>query len=158
MARAAVVTGYTASNTLRVTVRDLSQLRKLIQSATQSGAESVDRLTFDLKDERAVRARALAQAASQARSGAEALASSLSLRLGKLLRIEEVQPVVISPAESGGFGAVESRCPMKRLSRRARFRFTPASIWFTRSMIGRSEFVGQRHALAARPPHFKPSL
>ncbi len=108
---AAVVTGYTASNTLRVTVRDLSQLRKLIESATQSGASSINRLAFDLKDERAVRARALAQAADQARSSAKALASSLNLRLGKLLRIEEVQPVVISPAREVEVSALKEPIP-----------------------------------------------
>ncbi len=97
-AGAASVAGYTASNTLRLTVRDLSQLRKIIDSATQAGASSINRLTFDLKDERGARARALAQSATQARSSAEALASSLNLRIGKLIRIEEVQPVVISPA------------------------------------------------------------
>jgi uncharacterized protein len=95
---AGVVTGFTASNTIRVTVRDLSQLRKVIEVATQSGASSINRLTFDLKDEKAARARALAEAAGQAQAGAEALASSLKLRIGKLTRIEEVQPVIISPA------------------------------------------------------------
>jgi uncharacterized protein len=95
---AAVVTGYTASNTIRVAVRDLKQLRAVIEAVTQWGASSINRLTFDLKDEKAARARALAQAADQAQSGAEALASSLKLRVGKLMRIEEVQPAVISPA------------------------------------------------------------
>jgi uncharacterized protein len=95
---AGVVTGYTASNTIRVAVRDLSQLRKVIEAATQSGASSINRLAFDLKDEKAARARALAEAAGQAQAGAEALASSLKLRIGRLTRIEEVQPVVISPA------------------------------------------------------------
>ncbi|MGA7415401.1 MAG: SIMPL domain-containing protein [Bryobacteraceae bacterium] len=95
---AGVVTGYTASNTIRVAVRDLSQLRKVIEAATQSGASSINRLAFDLKDEKAARARALAEAAGQAQAGAEALASSLKLRIGRLTRVEEVQPVVISPA------------------------------------------------------------
>ncbi len=95
---AASITGNTASSTVRITVRDLSQLRKVIESAAQAGASSINRLSFDLKDEQAARGRALAQAANQARSGAEALASSLNLRIGKLIRIEEVQPVVISPA------------------------------------------------------------
>ncbi len=95
---AATITGYAASNTIRLTVRDLSQLRNVIETATQAGASSINRLTFDLKDEKAARGRALAQAASQAQSGAEALAASLKLRMGRLMRVEEVQPVVISPA------------------------------------------------------------
>jgi uncharacterized protein len=95
---AAELTGYTASNTVRAVIRDLSQLRKVIEAATQGGASSINRLTFDLKDEKSARARALADAAGQAQSGAEALASALNVRIGKLIRIEEVQPVVISPA------------------------------------------------------------
>ncbi len=108
---AAVVTGYTASNTVRVAIRDLSQLRKLIEAATQAGASSINRLTFDLKDEKAARARALEQAAGQAQSGAEALAASLKLRIGKLIRIEEVQPVVISPAREVEVSALQEAVP-----------------------------------------------
>ncbi len=108
---AAVVTGYTASNTVRLMLRDISQLRKVIEVATQAGASSINRLTFDLKDEKAARARALAQAASQAQSGAEALASSLKLRIGKLIRIEEVQPVVISPAREVEVSALQEATP-----------------------------------------------
>ncbi len=108
---AGVVTGYTASNTIRVAVRDLSQLRKVIEAATQSGASSINRLAFDLKDEKAARARALAEAAGQAQAGAEALASSLKLRIGKLTRIEEVQPVVISPAREVEASALQETLP-----------------------------------------------
>jgi uncharacterized protein YggE len=107
----ASITGYTAANTVRVTIRDLSQLRKLIEAATQAGASSINRLTFDLKDERAARARALAQAASQAQSSAEALVSTLKLHLGKLTRIEEVQPVVISPAREIEVSALKEPMP-----------------------------------------------
>jgi uncharacterized protein YggE len=39
----------------------------------------------------------LAQAAEQAKAGAESLASTLQLKLQRILRVEEVQPVVISP-------------------------------------------------------------
>jgi hypothetical protein len=55
--------------------------RKVIDVATQAGANSVNRLTFALRDERA-----------------EALAVSVKGKLGRLLRVEEGQPVIISPA------------------------------------------------------------
>jgi uncharacterized protein len=92
-------------------VRDISQLRKAIEPATRAGASSVDRLTFGLKDEKAARARALAQAADQAQSGAEALASSLKLGIGNLIRVEEVQPVVISPAREVDVSALKEPVP-----------------------------------------------
>jgi uncharacterized protein len=105
------MTGYTASSTVRIAVRDVSQLRKVIETATQAGASSINRLTFALKDENAARARALGLAAAQAQSGAEALASSLKLRMGKLIRIEEVQPVVISPAREVEISALQEAEP-----------------------------------------------
>lgn len=97
---APTIEGYTANNTVRVTVEDLAMLRKVIDTATKAGATSVNRLNFTLRaeSEREVRARALGQAATQAQSSAEALANSLKLKLGRILRVEEGQPVVISPA------------------------------------------------------------
>lgn len=91
------ITGYTANNTVRLTVNDSSQLAKAIDLATGSGANGISRLTFGLKDEKAVRARAIESAATQAESNAQALASALKLKLGRLLRAEEGQPVVVSP-------------------------------------------------------------
>lgn len=104
----ASVTGYTANNTVRLLLDDISMLQKVIDVATKSGAASINRLTFMIRDEKAVRARALGQAASEARSGAEALAASLKLKLGRLLRVEEGQPVIISPPREISFGKAES--------------------------------------------------
>ena len=92
------ITGYSATNTVRLELTDLSLLRKLIELATRSGATSINRLQFALRDEKAARGQALTQAADQARSSAQALAKSLQLNLGKVLHVEEVQPVIISPA------------------------------------------------------------
>ncbi len=92
------ITGYSATNTVRLELTDLSLLRKLIELATRSGATSINRLQFALRDEKAARGEALTQAADQARSSAQALAKSLQLNLGKVLHVEEVQPVIISPA------------------------------------------------------------
>lgn len=104
----ATITGYTANNTVRLLLNEISMLEQVIEVAMKSGATSINRLTFSLRDEKAVRARALANAAGQAESGAEALASSLKLRLGPLLRVEEGQPVIVSPARQISFGKAES--------------------------------------------------
>jgi uncharacterized protein YggE len=61
-----------------------------------------------LRDENTVRARALARAADQARAGADALAASLKVKLGRLLRVEEGQPVVVSPAREFTLGKASS--------------------------------------------------
>jgi hypothetical protein len=94
---APVVQGYTAVSTVRLNLTNLTVLRKIIDVATRAGASNINRLTFGLRDEKAARSRALADAAAQARSGAEALGSSLHLKLNKITRVEEVQPVIISP-------------------------------------------------------------
>lgn len=102
------IAGYTANNTVRLVLNDISLLQKVIDVATKSGANSINRLTFMLRDEQAVRARALGNAATQAQSGAEALAASLKLKLGRLLRVEEGQPVIVSPARQISFGRAQS--------------------------------------------------
>jgi uncharacterized protein len=104
----ATITGYTANDTVRLLLNDISMIQKVIDTATKSGANSVNRLTFMLKDEKAARARALGDAASQAESGAEALAGSLHLKLGRLLHVEEGQPVIISPPREVSFGKAQS--------------------------------------------------
>lgn len=107
---APVVEGYTASNTVRVTVRDVKMVRKVINAATKAGASSVNRLNFTLRNEseREARARALGEAADQAAAGAAALASSLKLRLGRVLHVEEGQPLVVSPAPQIDLGKAQS--------------------------------------------------
>ena len=100
----AKVTGYTAMNTVRLQLRDLAMLHNVIDVAIRSGANSINRLTFSLQNEKAVRDEALGNAAEQARSGAIALAAALKLKLGRLVRVEEGQPVVVSPAREISFG------------------------------------------------------
>lgn len=90
--------GYSADTTLRIVVEDISVLQKAIALALKSGGSNINRLDFMLRDEKPARARALADAASQAQSGADALAASLKLKLGRLLLVEEGQPVIVSPA------------------------------------------------------------
>jgi len=92
-----VIQGYTANNTVRLQLDELGQLRKLIDAATKAGASNVNRLNFALRDESKARAEALGKAAGQARAGAAALAEKLHVKLGKLLRVEEEQPVIVSP-------------------------------------------------------------
>ena len=94
---APTIRNYTANNTVRLALDDLSQLRKLVDAATKAGASNVNRLNFMLRDESTARAEALGKAADQARSGAAALAARLKVKLGRLLSVEEEQPVIVSP-------------------------------------------------------------
>ncbi len=94
------IAGYTARNTIQVTTPDLTGVGRLIDAATQAGANTVQRLQYVLKDEQAARAQALGQAAKMARSNAEAIASALGLRILRVLRVEEGGEPGVRPVEA----------------------------------------------------------
>jgi uncharacterized protein YggE len=91
------INGYTASNSVEVTVTDLSGLGKIIDAASQAGANNIQGPQFTLKNEAPVRAQALRQAAQDARSNAEAMAGAMGMKLGKVLLLEQGSPSVIRP-------------------------------------------------------------
>jgi len=102
------IVGYTSSNTVRLLLNDISKLQSVIDIAIKSGARSINRLTFTLQNENPVRAEAFAKAAEQAQAGAQALAASLKVRLGKLLNVEEGQPVIVSAPRQISFENLSS--------------------------------------------------
>jgi hypothetical protein len=83
------ITGYTVSNTLQATTSDLSLPGRLIDAATQAGANSIGGLSFGLKNADPVKQQALAQAAKQARAHADAIAAGLGAKTGALLSAQE---------------------------------------------------------------------
>jgi uncharacterized protein len=85
----AEIAGYTARNVVQVTTDDLSAAGKIIDAATESGANTVQRLQFTLKDDQAAQAQALREAASRARAAAEVLASALGVKIVRLLSAEQ---------------------------------------------------------------------
>lgn len=89
-----VLTGYTVTNSIQVTVSDLSIVGKVIDTATQAGATRIDSLTFGLKDDTAARTQALKAATLQAKAKADAMASSVGLTTGSFLVIQESGAVV----------------------------------------------------------------
>ena len=91
------IESYRAVNTLVLTCNDLSVVGKAIDAATAGGANEVESLQYSLKDESPVRARALRAAAQQARANAEAMAGGLNLKLGKVLLLEQGNPLVVRP-------------------------------------------------------------
>jgi uncharacterized protein YggE len=100
------IAGYIASNIVQVKMSDLTQVGKIIDLATQSGANNIHGLRFTLKDEFAARSKALAEAAIQARAKADTLASALRLKVVRILQVEEggsvgaLPPIMYSRAEA----------------------------------------------------------
>jgi uncharacterized protein YggE len=88
----ATITGYTATNVVEVTLDDLALVSKIIDTATASGANLVQRLQFQLKNPSSVHAQALREATEQAKTNAEAMAAGLGLKMVRVLSAEEVTP------------------------------------------------------------------
>ena len=91
------INGYTASNTVEVVTPDLANLGKLIDTASQGGANRIQSLQFTVKNEAPVRAQALRQAVQDARGNAEAMAAAMGMKLGRVLSLEQGSPAVIRP-------------------------------------------------------------
>ena len=102
------ISGYMATNTVRLLLDDLSKLRTVIDIAINAGANSINRLSFTIKSEDSARAQALAAASHQAQASAEALAAASKLRLERLLTVEEGQPVIVSPPRELSFEKLQS--------------------------------------------------
>lgn len=101
------ITGYTATNIIRVTLDDLTMVGKAIDTATQAGANRIQQLQFTVKDEKPLLERALREAAVGARQKASALAGALSLKIGRVLTVAESSPVVL-PVRDVAFARAES--------------------------------------------------
>jgi uncharacterized protein len=87
------ITGYSATNVIQVKTNELTQVGKIIDTATQSSANRIQSLQFTLKDEQAVYIQALREAVAKARAKGEAIASALGLKIVRVLSVEEGGPV-----------------------------------------------------------------
>ena len=82
-----VTTGYTVTNAVVVRVRDLNNVGKVIDTALANGANRVDSLEFSASDTSAAKNAALADAARDARSKADAVAHALGVRVVRVLNV-----------------------------------------------------------------------
>ncbi len=81
------LTGYRASNGVVLETKNLDELGKLIDSATQVGANRIDHLSFgtDKRDE--YRRQALAEAVQDAKATADAVAKASGVKIVRILKI-----------------------------------------------------------------------
>lgn len=98
-----VITGYQAQNTITVQTGALDLVGPLIDTAIAAGANRVNSLDFNLRDDTAARGEAIAKAAKNAQSQAQALAAALGLKLGPIITATTVsnegpQPVMFRAA------------------------------------------------------------
>jgi len=94
------ILGYTASNTVQVKSSGVATVGKVIDGATSAGANNIHGIHFTLKDEQAVRAQALREAACNARSNAEAIAAGFGMKLGRVVNLSDGEPVRVFPVRA----------------------------------------------------------
>lgn len=85
--RTARVTGYVATNTVRVEVRDLSLVGKVIDASLTAGANTINSLVFYALNTDDARRAALATAVSRARADADAMAKAAGGSVGGVLEL-----------------------------------------------------------------------
>lgn len=83
------IDGYSARNSVLVTIRDLSKAGAVLDAASNAGANEVYGPMLSRSDEDALQADALRNAVSNARKKAEALADAAGVSLGRVTAITE---------------------------------------------------------------------
>ena len=91
--QAPAITGYQASNTVNLKVRDLAKLGKVLDALVASGANQVNGPSFEIDQPDAVQDEARRAALGKAQARAEMYAKSLGLQVRR----------IVSVSEGGGF-------------------------------------------------------
>lgn len=86
------IVGYTVSNQVQVTVRDLLSLGTVLDKVVQAGANQIHGISFSVHNPQQQMDEARRKAVAEARRKAKLYADAAGVKLGKPLMIEEVQP------------------------------------------------------------------
>lgn len=83
------IIGYEARNSVLVTLSDLSKVGAVIDAATKAGANSIQKVSFTLRDSNPARGQTLAEATRQAMNKAQAIAQALGGRVARVVEEHE---------------------------------------------------------------------
>ena len=111
-----VITGYQASNTVNVVVRDIGKLGRILDALVATGANQINGPTFDIDKKDPVYDEARRAALDKARQRADMYAQALGLRVRRIVSIDE----------TGGVG-IPRPMPMMAMAKMARDEATPVS-------------------------------
>jgi uncharacterized protein YggE len=129
------LTGYDASNTVRVEVRNLELVGKVIDASLGAGANNIGGITFYASQLDATKREALGNATTDARLSAEIMAKAAGGTLGALIAITSQSADVPRPM------------PMLAMSMRAKSADEPTPIaapteqTVTATVVGRWQFI-----------------
>ena len=86
---APVLTGYRVTNSVNVTVRDITKVGQLLDAVTKAGANQVGGVSFGLADPEAASRVAREQAVRNARDKADTLAKATGVSVGMVMTIDD---------------------------------------------------------------------
>ena len=104
-----VGTSYVVDNTVYITVRDLTKLGKMLDSAISAGANNIYGISFDIADKETVLAQARVLAIKDADAKAKSVATVAGVTLGQILSIDVSTPTYNQPYFGYGMGGGASR-------------------------------------------------
>ncbi len=95
----AKLTGYQASNAVRITVEDLARLGPAVDAVTAAGANQIDGISFGLKDPTAAEDQARLAAVKALRAKADLYAGATGYHVGRLVSLSEGGGYVPGPVQ-----------------------------------------------------------
>lgn len=108
------LTGYTLSNTIAVTIRNLDVVGDAIDGALGAGANSLDSITFRVADQAAAEQQARKDAMAAAKSKAQTLASAAGVSIKGVASISETIAPVPYPIYYGeAAAAADAKTPIQ---------------------------------------------
>lgn len=99
------ITGFQMSNSVTVTVRDLTRLGAAIDNSLAAGATSLDSVNFRVNDETAAESQARQAAMTEARAKADTLAASAGVTISGVASIAETSSPIGVPMPYAMTGA-----------------------------------------------------
>lgn len=106
-----VLSGFEVRQSLEVKIRDLDKIGSIIESATETGANSVGNLELVIENQEELKNQARDKAVEKAKEKAEELAGSLEVKLGKIVSFSESSQTPRFATPSFGMGGAESASP-----------------------------------------------
>jgi uncharacterized protein YggE len=114
------IAGYTASSSISITLENLAQVGPVVDAGLDNGANQLDGVRFQLKNDGPMREEALKLAVEEAKGKAAAIAKALGVTLGPVMEVSE-SGVSVSPLDD------QVERPSFRLSGRCSSVATPVS-------------------------------
>jgi uncharacterized protein len=106
-----VITGYQASLSVQVKVRDIAKLGEIISAANAAGANNISGPSFTIDDSAPARAKAIDEAVADARKTAEAMAQAAGKSVGDVISMSSSDvgsfPMAMSAASDMAGGAAK---------------------------------------------------